>query len=72
MNRKRKSRKVRIIKGPEHEKRVNAFIARAEAYAYETVPGGNRPLNREEWNRVYHSKMDELTIQAGLRVPLQR
>lgn len=63
---------VRSIKDPEHEKSVNAFIARAEAYADEAVPGGNKPQNRDQWNLVFHRKMDELTIQAGLRVPLQR
>jgi len=54
----------------KHQKAVNAFIAQAVKYTNDEVIMDNfRNIDdyNNMWNRLYHRKMDRLTIAAGLR-----
>ncbi|KKL27612.1 hypothetical protein LCGC14_2383400 [marine sediment metagenome] len=59
------------IKKPatEHEGMVNEFIPEAERWADSWVPNYNSRDGRNFWTQLFLSKMNDLTIAAGLRVP---
>ena len=54
----------------QHELEVNQCIPLASKYANSVVPDWKlNDKRRTDWNTVYLSKMKQLTIAAGLRVP---
>jgi hypothetical protein len=42
-------------------------------YANQKIPDWKKSDEaKDEWNRVYHQRMDELTIKAGLHVDMKK
>ena len=54
----------------DHEEAIDQFIPTAEMYADDLVPNVNAyQKGRDDWSRLFISRMNQCTIAAGLRVP---
>jgi predicted nucleic acid-binding Zn ribbon protein len=52
----------------KHEKKINEFIPKAVRHANKRVPDWSGSDERAaKWDQVYFQRMNELTINAGLR-----
>lgn len=52
-----------------YELEVNKCIPAADKYATYHVPNWKRDENtREEWDRVFHARMDQVLCDKGIRV----
>ena len=60
---------VRIIHDPSYERAINACISAAEDLANEAIgyPNISNQAFAGQWTREFHTAMDKLTAERGLR-----